>query len=139
MLRPLWTYREPRARALETLATVVLAARRDGIGRTLSHGEQRQIEIALALLTRPLVLLLDEPTAGLSPAESALMTRAIQRLDRSITILLIEHDMDVVFDIVSRITVLHLGRFFAEGSPAEVRKDPRVQEIYFGAGEVAPC
>jgi branched-chain amino acid transport system ATP-binding protein len=107
--------------------------------RTLSHGEQRQIEMALALLTRPRVLLLDEPTAGLSPAESALMTRAIQRLDRTITILLIEHDMDVVFDIVSQITVLHLGRFFAEGSPAEVRKDPRVQEIYFGAGEVTAC
>jgi branched-chain amino acid transport system ATP-binding protein len=95
--------------------------------------------MALALLTRPRVLLLDEPTAGLSPAESALMTRAIQRLDPSITILLIEHDMDVVFDIVSRITVLHLGRFFAEGPPAEVRQDPRVQEIYFGAGEVTPC
>ena len=139
MLRPLWTYREPRARALETLDTVGLADRRDGIVRTLSHGEQRQIEMALALLTRPRVLLLDEPTAGLSPAESALMTRAIQRLDPTITILLIEHDMDVVFDIVSRITVLHLGRFFAEGSPAEVRTDPRVQEIYFGAGEVTPC
>jgi branched-chain amino acid transport system ATP-binding protein len=68
-----------------------------------------------------------------------MLTRTIQKLDRSITILLIEHDMDVVFDIVSRITVLHLGGLFAEGSPAEVRRDPRVQEIYFGAGEVARC
>ncbi|MBI2525357.1 MAG: ABC transporter ATP-binding protein [Candidatus Rokubacteria bacterium] len=139
MLRPLWTYREPRARALEVLETVGLADKRDGIVRTLSHGEQRQIEMALALLAHPRVLLLDEPTAGLSPAESALMTRAIQKLDRGISILLIEHDMDVVFDIVDRITVLHLGRFFAEGSPAEVRTDPRVQEIYFGAGEIMAC
>ena len=139
MLRPLWTYREPRARAEQLVDAVGLATKRHLAVRTLSHGEQRQIEIALALLTRPRLLLLDEPTAGLSPAESALLTRTIQRLDRSITILLIEHDMDVVFDIVSRITVLHLGRVFAEGSPAEVRKDPRVQEIYFGAGEVARC
>ena len=139
MLRPLWTYGGPRARAEQLLEAVGLADKRDRVVRTLSHGEQRQIEIALALLTRPRVLLLDEPTAGLSPAESALLTRTIQQLDGRITILLIEHDMDVVFDIVSRITVLHLGRCFTEGSPAEVRKDPGVQEIYFGAGEAASC
>jgi branched-chain amino acid transport system ATP-binding protein len=139
MLRPLWTYREPRARAEQLLHTVGLAHKRHLTVGTLSHGEQRQIEIGLALLSRPRILLLDEPTAGLSPAESAMLTRTIQQLDRSITILLIEHDMDVVFDIVSRITVLHLGGLFTEGSPAEVRKDPRVQEIYFGAGEVARC
>jgi branched-chain amino acid transport system ATP-binding protein len=80
------------------------------------------------------VLLLDEPTAGLSPAESASLTRAIQQLDGAITILLIEHDMDVVFDVVSRVTVLHQGRLFADGTPAEVRRDPRVQKIYFGEG-----
>jgi branched-chain amino acid transport system ATP-binding protein len=137
MLRPLWTYRDLRARAERTLDVVGLADKRHLIVRTLSHGEQRQIEIALALLTRPRLLLLDEPTAGLSPAESAMLTRTIQQLDRDITILLIEHDMDVVFDIVSRITVLHLGGLFAEGSPDEVRKDARVQEIYFGAGEAA--
>jgi branched-chain amino acid transport system ATP-binding protein len=90
------------------------------------------VEIALALLGGPRVLLLDEPTAGLSPAESARLTRAIQQLDGAITVLLIEHDMDVVFDIVSRITVLHQGRPFADGTPAEIRKDPRVQKIYFG-------
>ena len=127
-----------RVAALD-LDAVGLADKRDATVRSLSHGEQRQIEIALALLGRPRVLLLDEPTAGLSPAESALMTRTIQELGRDITILLIEHDMDVVFDIVSQITVLHLGRLFAEGTPAQVRKDPRVQEIYFGAGAVPPC
>jgi branched-chain amino acid transport system ATP-binding protein len=139
MLRPLWTYRGIRAGALEILDAVGLADKREETVRNLSHGEQRQIEIALALLTRPRVLLLDEPTAGLSPAESALMTRTIQKLDGDITILLIEHDMDVVFDIVSQITVLHLGRFFAEGAPADIRNDPRVQEIYFGADGADAC
>ncbi len=132
MLRPLWTYRDHYARADAALETVGLADRRSERVGNLSHGEQRQVEIALALLGSPRVLLLDEPTAGLSPAESARMTKAIQRLDDSITILLIEHDMDVVFDVVSYITVLHQGRFFADGTPTEVRHDPRVQEIYFG-------
>ncbi len=136
MVRPLWTYRRERARAEEALVTVGLADRRDEAVRDLSHGEQRQVEIALALLTSPRVLLLDEPTAGLSPAETALMTRTIQKLDPAITILLIEHAMDVVFDIVNWVTVLHLGRTFSEGTPSEVRDDPRVQEIYFGAGEM---
>lgn len=121
-----------RARAEAALETVSLVHRRHELVRNLSHGEQRQVEIALALLGDPKVLLLDEPTAGLSPAESAQMTRAVQRLDASMTILLIEHAMDVVFDVVSHITVLHQGRCFAEGAAAAVRQDRRVQEIYFG-------
>jgi branched-chain amino acid transport system ATP-binding protein len=133
ILRPLRTYREHYARADAALDTVGLVDRREELVRNLSHGEQRQVEIALALLGNPRVLLLDEPTAGLSPVESTRLTRAIQQLDPGITILLIEHDMDVVFDIVSRITVLHQGRLFADGPPAAVRKDPRVQEIYFGS------
>lgn len=139
MVRPLWTHRGHQRRAEEMLDLVGLADRRDEPVRDLSHGEQRQVEIALALLTSPRVLLLDEPTAGLSPAESALMTRTIQKLDPGIAILLIEHSMDVVFDIVGSVTVLHLGRTFAEGTPMEVRADPRVQEIYFGAGEMTSC
>jgi branched-chain amino acid transport system ATP-binding protein len=132
MFRPLGRYRAVHERAEAALETVGLVHRRDELVRNLSHGEQRQVEIALAILGEPKVLLLDEPTAGLSPAESAQMTRAVQRLDPSMTILLIEHDMDVVFDVVSYITVLHQGRCFAEGAPEAVRKDPRVQEIYFG-------
>jgi branched-chain amino acid transport system permease protein len=105
----------------------------------LSHGARQALELAMVLALEPTVLLLDEPTAGLSPAETGLMTRTIQKLDPGIAILLIEHSMDVVFDIVTTVTVLHLGRTFAEGTPAEVRDDPRVQEIYFGAGEMARC
>jgi branched-chain amino acid transport system ATP-binding protein len=135
MLRPLRTYRDVLAEAAAILTTVGLADRRDETVRNLSHGEQRQIEIALALLSRPRVLLLDEPTAGLSPAESLMMTRTIQALDCAMAILLIEHDMDVVFDVVSGITVLHQGACFAEGSPADIRQDARVQAIYFGAGD----
>jgi branched-chain amino acid transport system ATP-binding protein len=104
----------------------------------LSHGEQRQIEIAMALISNPKVLLLDEPTAGLSPAESALMTATLQKLDPQITILIIEHDMDVAFNVASRITVLHQGCRFTEGTPQEIRNDLRVQEIYFGEEE-KPC
>jgi branched-chain amino acid transport system ATP-binding protein len=132
MFRPLSAHRDVVARAESALETVGLVERRHELVRNLSHGEQRQVEIALAILGEPRVLLLDEPTAGLSPAESAQMTRAVQQLDPSMTILLIEHDMDVVFDVVGHITVLHQGRCFAEGTPEAIRKDPRVQEIYFG-------
>jgi branched-chain amino acid transport system ATP-binding protein len=138
MLRPLRSYREPHERAMRLLEAVGLVDKAARVVGSLSHGEQRQIEICLALIGDPRVLLLDEPTAGLSPAESALMTRMVQKLDSSMTILLIEHDMDVVFDVVQRITVLHHGHPFAEGRPAEVRSDPRVQEIYFGA-EASSC
>jgi branched-chain amino acid transport system ATP-binding protein len=100
--------------------------------RDLSHGEQRQLEIALALAGSPRVLLLDEPTAGLSPAESALMTALLKQLDPSITLLVIEHDMDVAFQLTDRITVLHHGRVVADGMREDVTASPLVQEIYLG-------
>jgi branched-chain amino acid transport system ATP-binding protein len=138
MLRPLSTYRDIHQRAIELLEKVGMTDRKEEIVRNLSHGEQREIEIALALISNPRVLLLDEPTAGLSPAESAMITQTVQKLDRSITILIIEHDMDVAFSIADRITVLHQGCLFAEGSQAEVQNNTRVQEIYFGTEE-KPC
>jgi branched-chain amino acid transport system ATP-binding protein len=101
--------------------------------RDLSHGEQRQLEIALALAGSPKLLLLDEPTAGLSPAESAMMTALLKQLDPSITVLVIEHDMDVAFQLTDRITVLHYGRVVADGMREEVTANPLVQEIYLGA------
>jgi branched-chain amino acid transport system ATP-binding protein len=101
--------------------------------RNLSHGEQRQLEIGLALAGAPRLILLDEPTAGLSPAESHLMTELLKRLDPAITLLVIEHDMDVAFALADRITVLHYGRVVADGLSQAVKADPMVQEIYLGA------
>jgi branched-chain amino acid transport system ATP-binding protein len=138
MFRPLSTYREIHERAIEILENVGMADKKGETIKNLSHGEQREIEICLALISGPKVLLLDEPTAGLSPAESAIMTETVQKLHRGITILIIEHDMDVAFNIADRITVFHQGCLFAEGSPAEVQNNPMVQEIYFGAEE-KPC
>jgi branched-chain amino acid transport system ATP-binding protein len=138
MVQPLSAYSGLYTRAEEVLARVGMSEKRDEIIRNLSYGEQRQIEISLALISNPSVLLLDEPTAGLSPADAALMTATIRKLDPSITILIIEHNMDVAFQIADRITVLHQGCLFADGSLLEIRNNSRVQEIYFGTEE-KPC
>jgi branched-chain amino acid transport system ATP-binding protein len=98
----------------------------------LSHGERRQLELALALACRPRVLLLDEPTAGMSPAETEKIAVLIAGLDRSLTLLIVEHDMDVVFRLADRITVLHEGRAIAEGTPDEIRGDRQVHDVYLG-------
>jgi branched-chain amino acid transport system ATP-binding protein len=100
--------------------------------RALSYGEQRQVELILALAGAPKLLLLDEPTAGLSPAETATVSSMIKALSREMAILIIEHDMDVAFELADRITVLHQGRVLAEGSGEEIRKNPEVAEIYLG-------
>jgi len=135
MVRPLRTYGEIYGKALEELEKAGMAEKRGELVKNLSYGEQRQIEVTLALISKPVVLLLDEPTAGLSPADSAMMAEMIQRLDAGITVLLIEHNMDVALQVAGRITVLHLGGVFAEGSPEEIRRNREVQEIYFGAEE----
>jgi len=123
-------------RAQAVLEAVGLAGKAAEVVRNLSHGEQRQLEIALALAGEPKLLLLDEPTAGLSPAESQMMTALLKKLDPAITLLVIEHDMDVAFALTDRITVLHYGRVVADGLSHEVKTDPLVQEIYLG---VAPA
>ncbi len=134
LLRPLERYRDAYDRAGAVLASVALGGKEGEEVRNLSHGEQRQLEIALALAGTPRLLLLDEPTAGLSPAESQLMTALLKQLDPAITILIIEHDMDVAFEVTDRITVLHYGRVVADGFADEVKANPLVQEIYLGAG-----
>ncbi len=131
-LTPTERLRDLHEAALSLLARVGLEERRALPARVLSYGEQRQLELAIALAGRPRVLLLDEPTAGMSPVETTGMTALLSRLGREQTLVIIEHDMDVVFAIADRITVLHLGEVLAYGTPDEVRADPRVQEVYLG-------
>jgi branched-chain amino acid transport system ATP-binding protein len=132
IFRPLTAYADLHARARAVLEPVGLAGKEHEPVKNLSHGEQRQLEIAMALAGRPRLLLLDEPTAGLSPAESPMMTALLRALDPAITILIIEHDMDVAFGLTDRVTVLHNGRVVADGSRDAVRTDPLVAEIYLG-------
>jgi branched-chain amino acid transport system ATP-binding protein len=131
-LRPLHTFTRLYDRARELLEPLDLWEVRDTTVARLSYGEQRQIEIALALATRPRLLLLDEPTAGLSPAETQRVLGIVRGLSREITTLLIEHDMAVVFGTCERIVVLHQGEIVADGAPDQVAGDRRVQEIYLG-------
>jgi branched-chain amino acid transport system ATP-binding protein len=124
-----------RKPALETLASVGLDARGHVPIGQLSHGEQRQLEIAMALATKPRLLLLDEPMAGMGPEESARTVEMLRKLKGTVTILLIEHDMETVFALADRITVLVYGRVIASGDPAAVRNDPAVREAYLGEQE----
>jgi branched-chain amino acid transport system ATP-binding protein len=98
----------------------------------LSHGEQRQLELQLALASRPSLLLLDEPAAGLSTAERVSMARMIEALPRTLTLVLIEHDMDLALGLVDRVTCLHYGQVLTEGDPAAIRANAQVQEVYLG-------
>ena len=123
----------PVERARSAAEAVGLTDRLDAAAGTLSYGEQRQLEIGVALATRPKLLLLDEPTAGMSPEETHRMTELLAGLPRDVTLLIIEHDMDVVFTLADRITVLHHGEVLAEGTAAEVRADSRVYDIYLGS------
>ncbi len=132
MHRKLAAFGDVRARALAGLERVGLARRADEAVRHVSYGERRQLELALALLTRPKVLFLDEPCAGLSPSERQRISRMIAELPREITLLMIEHDMDVALALADRVTVLHRGRVILEGSPSEVRANAEVREVYFG-------
>lgn len=117
----------------ELLQTWGLWERRRDVVRHLSYGEQRQLEIMMAVAGNPRLLLLDEPTAGLSAAETEQVTAIVRRLDPSITVLLIEHDMDVAFQVAERVIVLHQGGIVADGPPEEIRQDAHVRQIYFGA------
>ena len=109
-----------------------LAARRNELTRTLSYGEQRQLEFAMALTGKPKLLLLDEPAAGLSPAERVTMAALIRRLPRELTLILIEHDMDLALGLAEFVTCLHFGQVLCEGPPEAMRGDARVQEVYLG-------
>jgi branched-chain amino acid transport system ATP-binding protein len=124
--------RHLRDAALSALARVGLERRADVVVSRLSHGEQRELELAVALATRPQLLLLDEPMAGLGSTESARMVKLLQELRREVTIVLVEHDMDAVFALADRITVLVYGRVIASDLPAAIRSNEEVRRAYLG-------
>ncbi len=130
--RPVGTFRDIVPETEGLLKEWNLWEKKDVFVKNLSYGEQRQIEVIMALATKPRLLLLDEPTAGLSSAESAQVVSIIKNLPREITIIMIEHDMDVAFEIAEKITVLHFGSTLAEGPAEEIKGNPKVMEIYLG-------
>jgi branched-chain amino acid transport system ATP-binding protein len=124
--------REVRERARELAGTVGLQSRSDTLVGSLSHGEQRQLEVGMARATEPKLMLLDEPASGLSRGERGALTDLLLGLDSSITLLLIEHDMDVALRVAERVTMMHDGRKIVEGTPDEIRGNQLVHELYLG-------
>ncbi|MBI4332656.1 MAG: ABC transporter ATP-binding protein [Chloroflexi bacterium] len=132
MLRPLARYRSVSEESENLLREWGLWDRKDLTAKYLSYGEQRLMELVLCLASHPRILLLDEPTAGLSAAEAGSIVNAIRKVGSEITLFIIEHDMDVIFDIADSITVLHEGRVLAHGEKEAIRHDRQVQEVYLG-------
>jgi branched-chain amino acid transport system ATP-binding protein len=124
------SHRDVLERALHVLEAVGLKGKEDELAANLSHGEQRNLEIGIALATEPTLLCLDEPTAGMSAAETHDTMALVRRIAKDLTILIVEHDMQVVMELAHRITVLHYGEILAEGAPAEIQRNPKVLEVY---------
>ena len=135
MYRPISSYSYLHDKTKNILHEFGLWDQREVLVENLSYGDQRQIEICLALIENPKLLLLDEPTAGLSRAESKTFTNSLKKLNSEMTILLIEHDMDVAFELVEKITVLQMGALVASGPTEDIKANQKVQEIYLGTGE----
>ena len=132
LYRPVTAFPDVQRRAIEALEAVGLGGRTAQPVKFISYGERRQLELALALESRPKVLFLDEPCAGLSPSERQRISRMIAALPREITVIMIEHDMDVALALADRVTVLHRGRVILEGTADEVQRNAEVRDVYFG-------
>jgi branched-chain amino acid transport system ATP-binding protein len=130
LLRHYRSYTDVIERARVVLQAIGLSDDEDEVAANLSHGGQRNLEIGIALATAPTLLCLDEPTAGMSLAETQATVELIRRIGQDLTILIVEHDMEVVMGLAHIITVLHYGEVLAEGTPAEIQANPRVQEVY---------
>jgi branched-chain amino acid transport system ATP-binding protein len=130
MFRHYTQFRDIIDKAEAVLASVGLAGKADELASNLSHGEQRNLEIGIALATEPQLLCLDEPTAGMSAAETQDIMQLVRKIAKDLTVLIVEHDMPLVMELADRITVLHYGQVLADGPPAEIQNNPRVQEVY---------
>jgi len=126
--------REMRERAREAAGRVAISGKLGELVGSLSHGEHRQVALAMALAAEPTVLMLDEPASGLSRGERGLLSDLLLGLDRSITLILIEHDMDIALKVAERVTMMHDGRVIVEGTPAEIRANETVHDLYLGRG-----
>jgi branched-chain amino acid transport system ATP-binding protein len=137
MLRPMEGFRGAFDEALHTLKNLELLDKRDERVADIAHGEQRRLEIGLGLAVQPKLLLLDEPSAGLTKEEGVEIISIIKNLGSDITVLMVDHDMEMVFEVAERIIVLHYGQIIADGTPQEIHDDQRVREIYMGIEEGA--
>jgi len=135
MFRPVKKFRNVFDQVAEVLKEMGLWERRDEPVGNLGYGEQRRLEIGLGLAMQPKLLLLDEPSAGLTKEESGDIIDIIQNLESDITVLMVDHDMEMVFEAAERIIVLHYGKIMADGMPREIEADQRVREIYLGLDE----
>ena len=135
MFRPIEAYGDMFAKARTLLSTTDLWEKRDDLVRNMSHGEQRNLEIVLSLASEPKILLLDEPTAGLTDAESTNIFNIVSGLGMDTTVLFVAHDMDLVLNVANRIIVLHYGQRIAEGTPEEIQFNSKVKEVYMGIKE----
>jgi branched-chain amino acid transport system ATP-binding protein len=132
------SYRNLLDRAEELLCLLDLWSKRDDQVHMISYGEQRKLEIALCLASSPKLLLLDEPSAGLTTAERSAVMEIIRKLPPNIAVIIVDHDMDLVFGLANRIIVLHYGQIIAQGTPEEIQADPKVKEVYMGMEEEKP-
>lgn len=133
MLRPLTAYKDVNAKAKELLGSMDLWEKRDDLISSLSHGEQRLVEILMAIATKPKILLLDEPSSGLTRAETANLSDMLRNVMEETTVFFCAHDLDLIFSMADRVVVLYYGKIIAQGTPEVIKAHPKVKEIYLGA------